>query len=418
MARTTKKHGIGDLQWVDPRTLDANPANWRIHPPEQVAALEAAVGKVGWVVPLIWNERTKRLIDGHARRDIAIERGDVVVPVIVGSWPEDEERAILASLDPISAMAGADADLLQQLLEDFKGDPFGEVVPWERLYDLRPGDVEPKEGETDPDAAPAIVGVTITKPGDVWRLGDHRVACGDASDPFCVEAAFGVGQTGDNTLVGPQAQLVWTDPPYGLSYHGKTPESLTIENDEPAGLGDLLQGVFRAVPGSPGSGFYVCCPHGPVAMTFLQALVEAGWRLHEQLVWVKDSMVLGHSDYHSRHEAILYGWLPGPGRSGRGRHQGSRWFGDNSQTTVFEVPRPRASREHPTMKPTALIEPMLQNSSRPGETVYDPFLGSGSTLLACERLQRRCVGIELDPRYVDVVVKRWEDFTGQKAERT
>lgn len=127
-------------------------------------------------------------------------------------------------------------------------------------------------------------------------------------------------------------------------------------------------------------------------------------------------MVLGHSDYHVRHESLLYGWIPGPGRPGRGKHEGSRWFGDHAQTSVFEIDRPKASREHPTMKPVELILRCLTNSSRAGDAILDPFLGSGSTLIAAEQLGRRCFGIEIEPRYVDVAVRRWEEFTGEKAE--
>jgi len=131
---------------------------------------------------------------------------------------------------------------------------------------------------------------------------------------------------------------------------------------------------------------------------------------------VKDSMVLGHSDYHVRHEDILYGWKFGPGRPGRGKHSGSRWYGDHTQTTVFQIDRPKRSAEHPTMKPVELVSIMLTNSSRSGDLVLDPFLGSGTTMIAAERLGRRCYGMEIEPRYVDVAVRRWEEFTGRKAE--
>jgi DNA modification methylase len=150
-----------------------------------------------------------------------------------------------------------------------------------------------------------------------------------------------------------------------------------------------------------------------MGMIFRQQLDAAGWRFHEALVWVKDVFVLGHSDYHYRHEDVLYGHLPGEGRPGRGRHAGSRWRGDNAQDSVFEVARPRRSEDHPTMKPVELIAAQLANSIRPGESVLDPFAGSGSTMIAAETLGARAFLVELDPGYCDVIRQRYADYTDQ-----
>ena len=162
-----------------------------------------------------------------------------------------------------------------------------------------------------------------------------------------------------------------------------------------------------------GAAIYVFHPAGPSLSTFLEAFLHQGWVLRQDLVWVKDSIVLGHADYHYRHEPIFYGNSPGA-RFGRGA---AGWFGSDAESSVLEVPRPRASREHPTSKPVALIRRLVANSSAPGDIVLDPFLGSGSTLIASHQIGRRCFGIELDPSYVDVAVSRWESFTGQKATR-
>ncbi len=167
---------------------------------------------------------------------------------------------------------------------------------------------------------------------------------------------------------------------------------------------------------APGAPFYIAHPAGALSLVFQQALVDVGWRHHQTLVWVKDSLVLGHSDHHFRHEPILYGWTPGPGRSGRGAHDGSRWYGDDSQTTVLEVPRPKRSADHPTSKPVELVARCLRNSTRRGDIVYEPFAGSGSTLIACEQLGRVCLAVEIDARYADVIVRRWETLTGKKAQ--
>jgi DNA modification methylase len=207
------------------------------------------------------------------------------------------------------------------------------------------------------------------------------------------------------------AEVVWTDPPYGLDYVGKTKRALRIQNDDPARLAELLERAFAATDTvlAPLGRLYIASPGGRLGLTFRQAFVDAGWELHQTLVWVKQSLVLGHCDYHYTHEDVLYGWKPGPGRPGRGRHRGSRWQGDNSQSTVFHVDRPSRSEDHPTQKPIALIEAMLRNSSRRGDIVLDPFAGSGSTLVACERLGRRCYAVELDPAYCDVIRRRYQE---------
>jgi DNA modification methylase len=161
---------------------------------------------------------------------------------------------------------------------------------------------------------------------------------------------------------------------------------------------------------APAARFYIAAPAGPRGTDFRLALPGAGWRFHQALVWVKQSQVLGHSDYHYAHEDILYGWTAGPGRPGRGRHRGSRWYGGHDQRSVFFFDRPARSAEHPTMKPVGLIAAQLQNSSRRGDLVLDSFAGSGSTLIACEQLGRRCFAVELDPRYCDVIRRRYEEF--------
>jgi DNA modification methylase len=213
-----------------------------------------------------------------------------------------------------------------------------------------------------------------------------------------------------------KAQMVWTDPPYGVNYVGKTENKLKIHNDGCAGLKNLLSKTFKTldqhlVPGSP---VYVAHPAGPNSLVFGEAFLATGWSLRQTLVWVKDSMVLGHSDYHYKHEPILFGYKVGEGRLGRG---GKTWQGDNAQTSVFEFPRPKASVDHPTMKPVALVEAMLLNSSRIGSLVLDPFCGSGTTLLAAEKNGRTCFAMEISPGYCDVIVKRWEEFTAQTAVR-
>lgn len=385
-----------------PEQLLANPRNYRIHPTAQRDALEGVLNEVGWVQDVIVNRRTGHVVDGHARIAIAITRQEPLVPVVYVDLDENEEGVILASLDPLAGMAGSDQEKLDQLLSEISVND----AALRAMLDAQRSQ-EAKDGLTDPDEIPPIPDEPTSRTGDLWVLGHHKILCGDSTKPEEVA----------RLMDGMQAAMMWTDPPYGVNYVGGT--GLTIANDGAEGLPALLRGVWAAV--SPvlaeGAPFYIAHPAGPLSVVFANSLVDAGWRIHETLVWVKDAMVLGHSDYHYRHEPIMYGWLPGPGRSGRGNHEGSRWFGGNAETSVFEIPRPKASPDHPTSKPVALVERHVANSSQAGDIVLEPFLGSGTTLIAAERLGRRCFAIELEPQYVDVAVQRWELFTGEKAKR-
>ena len=258
--------------------------------------------------------------------------------------------------------------------------------------------------EVDPNDVPEPpAGDATSRPGEIYELGRHRLACGDARDRNLLAR-----------LVGDQRpELLWTDPPYGVSYVGKTAAALTIDNDDDT-AGPLLEQVLVAIDPllAVSARFYVCAPAGPHGTEFRLALRKVGWTHHQTLVWVKNTLVLGHSDYHYRHEDVLYGHRPGGhGRPGRGRHRGSRWQGGNDQTSVFFIDRPVRSEAHPTMKPVELISAMLTNSSLRGDTVLDPFAGSGSTVIACERTSRSCLAVELDPAYCDVIRQRYEEYS-------
>jgi DNA modification methylase len=262
----------------------------------------------------------------------------------------------------------------------------------------------PFAASADPDDAPELpAGKPDSRPGEIYPLGRHLLLCGDATRPELVSSLLG----------DEEAEVLLTDPPYGVEYVGKTRARLTIENDDAAELPRLLTDALGAANAvmAPSARFYVACAVGPHGTAFRTAIDEVGWSFHQELVWVKNSPVVGHSDYHLQHESFLYGWKPGPGRPGRGRHRGSRWFGDNRQTSVLFFDRPARSEAHPTMKPVALLEAMLRNSSRRGDVVLDPFCGSGSTLIACERLDRRCFAVEIDPAYCDVIRRRYRELS-------
>jgi len=227
----------------------------------------------------------------------------------------------------------------------------------------------------------------------------HRVLCGDSTKAEDVE----------RLMDGQKADAVITDPPYGVDYVGKTKDALVVHNDGRDGLNDLLTNALGYAADFCKSGgiWYVAAPPGPQFADFASVLSNLEiWR--QTLVWVKDVMVLGRSDYHYRHEAIFYGWKPGAA------HQDPP---DRKQTTVWEFDRPKASREHPTMKPVSLYAKMLENSTRQDSVIYEPFGGSGTTLIAAEQLDRRCFGMEISPQYCDVIVRRFENLTGEEAVR-
>lgn len=247
-------------------------------------------------------------------------------------------------------------------------------------------------GTGDPEDTPAVPKEAFTRRGDLFLLGAHRILCGDSTKPEDVE----------RVMNGEQADLIFTDPPYGVGYVGKTEEKLTIENDSlnEAELLQFLKNAFGAWPLKPGGTFYVCSPAGNLELTFRLALPDL---LRQCLVWVKQQFVMGRQDYHWRHESILYGWKDGAAHY---------FVDDRTQDTVWNFDRPKRSEEHPTMKPIELIEKAVLNSTRPAQNVFDGFMGSGSTLLACEKNGRKAFGIEVSPGYCDVILTRWAKYTG------
>lgn len=385
----------------DPSQLLANPHNWRRHPNEQREALRGSLDTVGWVAQVMVNRTSGHVVDGHARVEEALSRGEPAVPVLYVELSPDEEALVLATLDPMSAMAVAEQGALDELLASLSVDDAGLAA----LLASLAGDL-PKSGLTDPDEAPELPEEPYVQAGERWLLGDHRLLCGDATSVKHVE----------KLMEGATAEAMWTDPPYGVGYVGKTRSALTIANDDEGGPA-LFGAACAIAPLAPCARFYVAVPAGPLQADFLLAIREVGWRLHQELVWVKNTIVLGHSDYHYRHEPILYGYTRGPGRPGRGAHEGSRWYGDNCASSVLQYDKPSRNERHPTMKPVGLIEECLANSTRSGDLVYEPFAGSGSTLIAAERLGRRCYAMEIDPAYTQVSLERWAAFSGLEPHR-
>ena len=397
-----------------PDQLLAHPLNFRLHPKHQQDALAGVLSEVGIVQNIIVNERTGHVVDGHLRISLAMRDNQPTVPVTYVDLTPDEEALILATLDPISALANADADKLDQLLRDVST---SDAAVMQLLSDLAEDagviGFGGTEGLTDPDDVPEPPAEPITQPGDLWLLGRHRLLCGDSTKAEDVA----------RLMDGEKADMVFTDPPYGVGVGDKNKwlnsvgrsnrieENLQNDTLAEAPLLQLLRESFAVAVDycTAGASWYVTAPAVPLHLLFGQALKELGI-LRQMLIWVKDNSTfspLGVT-YHWQHEPIFYGWLP------NGSHAD---YGDRKQTTVWQIDRPMKSPEHPTMKPVALIEKAIGNSCAPGGTVLDMFVGSGSTMIACEQLDRSCFGIDLDPHYCDVTVERWENFTGETATR-
>jgi DNA modification methylase len=355
------------------------------------------------------NRTTGHLVDGHLRVELALERAEPLVPVTYVELSEAEEALVLATLDPIGALATVEDRALANLLAGLE--PADSALRM-LLADLAATKIPevPTVGLVDPDEVPGLPTDQSVLHGELYALGDHRLLCGDSTDATDVARATG----------GLSADLLWTDPPYGVAYqtklspdeavarHRRT-DGLEVANDTPEVLAALLGSAFGLAPLRPGGSFYVASPSsGDSLPVFYSALAGAGMPVRQQLVWAKDVFVMGRHDYHYRHEPILYGWKDG---------EAHRFLGGRDQDSVWEIPRPRRSDEHPTMKPVELVARALRNSSRPSDIVYEPFAGSGTTLIAAEQLGRRCLAIELDPRYAQATIERWETFTGRQAER-
>jgi DNA modification methylase len=376
---------------VDPDDVEANPANWRIHPEVQALALSGVLDEVGWVQQVIVNRTTGHLVDGHLRVILAKRRGEGSVPVVYVELTEEEEALVLATFDPISTMALADPEKTGELLRRI-GDheALGALLDQIRHVPERAPDT------TGADEIPKRTRPRVRN-GDLWKLGRHVMVCGDSREPETYERLLGEGR----------ADMVFTDPPYGLDYSGKTRERLKIRGDDPDSLDGLLRSVFTNALAScrPGAPWYVCAPAGENLDVFTTVLRQLDLRRHT-LIWKKDSPVLSRIDYHYSHETILYGWAPGP-------HPRVL---DRTQTSVWEIDRPKASPDHPTQKPVELVSRAISNSSSPGAMVLDPFAGSGTTLIAAELSGRRAFICEIDPRYADVAIARFEALNPERAE--
>jgi DNA modification methylase len=394
---------IRELRRVQASELLPNPKNWRRHPAQQAAAMAGMLAEVGYADALLARETPDglMLLDGHLRRD---STPTSMVPVLILDVTEEEADKILLTLDPLAGMATVDPESLQTLVDLVEWSSEDLAATLKPLWpDARPEFKDLKDPAAHIDKAAEFQAKWRTETGQAWQIGPHRLVCGDCRDEATVARLWADS--------GPKLRAVWTDPPYGVNYSAKNAYlnradrgnriQTPIENDKlTAGETGILFKQALALArqfAEPGAACYATVPSGPLLFHFRQAFSAAGFTLHAQLIWLKNHFAIGMADYHHRYEPILYGWLP----------DAAHYFvDDRTQVDVFEVDKPQASELHPTQKPVELIARMIANSSRTGELIYDPFCGSGSTILAAHQLGRIGYGCEIDPGYVAVTLER------------
>lgn len=380
--------------------------NSRTHSDDQVAQIAASIREWGWTTPILVDE-TGGIIAGHGRLLAARKLKMEQVPTIeAAGWTDAQKRAYVIADNKLALNAGWDSELLALELGElgelgFDLDLTGFTL--DEIDALKPTEVS--TGLTDEDAVPEPPVEPVTRLGDVWVLGGHRVMCGDST------STDHMAQLAQGALVD-----MWlTDPPYNVAVQGGNhgdPERKNgkrIMNDQ---MGDeqfrqFLRDAYTAADTvmKPGAVFYIWHADSE-GYNFRGAAQDAGWKVRQCLIWKKSSIVMGRQDYHWKHEPCLYGWKDGAGHL---------WAADRKQTTILEFDRPSRNGEHPTMKPVALFEYQMLNNTKGGDIVLDSFGGSGTTLIAAEKNGRIARLMELDPKYVDVIIKRWQDFTGKRA---
>lgn len=374
--------------------------NSRTHSDEQVAQIAASIREFGFTNPVLI-DANGTIIAGHGRVMAAKKLGLDEVPCLrLGHLTPSQIRAYVIADNKIALNAGWDDEMLKAELLTLQEDGFNTDLTGfsdEELNALLT--VETVEGETDPDEVPEAPVEPITKLGDIWILGNHRLMCENSTS---IESV-------NRLMAGEQANLLLTDPPYNVAYEGKTEDALTIQNDsmDNDSFAQFLRDIYSTADTvmKEGAVFYIWHADSE-GLNFRKAAFEVGWKIRQCLIWNKNTLVLGRQDYHWKHEPCLYGWKDGAAHF---------WGSDRTQTTVLNFNKPSRNGEHPTMKPVELFEYQIKNSSKPSDVVLDLFGGSGTTAIACEKTGRKARLMELDPKYCDVIVKRWEEFTGKKA---
>lgn len=380
--------------------------NARTHSEEQVAQIAASIAEFGFTNPILAGSDGV-IVAGHGRLAAAQKLGLEVVPVVVlDHLSPTQRRALVIADNRIAENAGWDDAMLRIEIAALQDDDFDLSLTGfdaDALAELMAGDESDGEGQSDDDAVPEVAETPISRPGDVWLLSGHRLLCGDST----------LAESYERLLDGAQVDMVFTDPPYNVNYANSTKDKMrgkdrAILNDNLGdGFYDFLLAALTPTIASCRGGVYVAMSSSELDV--LQAAFRAaGGRWSTFIIWAKNTFTLGRADYQRQYEPILYGW-----REGAQRH----WCGDRDQGDVWNIKKPQKNDLHPTMKPVELVERAIRNSSRPGNVVLDPFGGSGTTLIAAEKSGRLARLIELDPKYVDVIVRRWQDWTGKQASR-
>lgn len=364
--------------------------------------LRRSIETFGYVDPIIVNA-DGTVIGGHQRLSVLTDLGYTDVDVAVVDLSKNDEKALNIALNKIAGEW--DDEKLAAIFQDLQIDDYDVTVTGfdeDELADILATAIHAEtveDDDFDSDGALDAIKEPTTKLGDIWQLGRHRLLCGDSTKAEEVTKLMG----------GERADLLLTDPPYNVAYEGKTADALTIQNDsmEDAEFRQFLRDAFRAADANmkPGASFYIWHADSE-GYNFRGACHDIGWRVRQCLIWAKNTMVLGRQDYQWKHEPCLYGWKDGAAHL---------WTSDRKQTTVLNFDKPSRSGEHPTMKPVPLFAYQIDNNTKPGAAVLDLFGGSGTTIIACEQTGRTGFLMELDPRYCDVIVQRWEKLTGRKA---
>lgn len=356
--------------------------------------LKRSIEQFGYVEPVIWNEKTGRVVGGHQRLKVLTDMGITEVDVVVVDMDTEKEKALNIALNKISGEW--DTEKLALVIADLQGTDFDVSLTGfdpEELEDLFRDDVKSGVKEDDFDVEAELKKPTFSKAGDLWMLGEHRLFCGDSTKP----------ETFDLLMNGKKANLVVTDPPYNVDYKGSAGK---IKNDSMAEdqFEQFLLAAYQQMEAAMADDASIYVFHSDShGLAFRKAFEEAGFYLSGCCIWKKQSLVLGRSPYQWQHEPVLFGWKK------KGKHQ---WYTGRKESTIWEFDKPKKNKDHPTMKPIALVSYPIMNSTMTGCLVLDPFGGSGSTLIACEQTGRVCYTVELDEKFCDVIVRRYIEQVG------
>ncbi len=379
---------------IDLVPADYNPRKDLKPGDKEYEKLKRSIDEFGYVDPLIWNKRTSRLVGGHQRLKVLKDMGIDEVDVVVVDMDEEKEKALNVALNKISG--DWDKDKLMLLITDLQGEDFDVSLTGfdpEELDDLFKDDMKDGVKDDNFDVDKELKKPTMTKPGDLWQLGEHRLLCGDSTK----EESY------DLLMAGKQANLVITDPPYNVNYQGSAGK-IKNDNMKDDAFYQFLLAAFTNMEKSMADDASIYVFHADTeGLNFRKAFSDAGFYLSGTCIWVKQSLVLGRSPYQWRHEPILFGWKK------KGKHC---WYAGRKESTIWEFDKPKKNKDHPTMKPIPLLAYPIMNSSMTNSIVLDPFGGSGSTLIACEQTKRICRTIELDEKFCDVIVKRYIEQVG------